>query len=156
MTATGGTGSAQRRSLQHRLLRVRTLLPAAGLLTGGRWRIVWVLGCSAWDEHHTHVNDGTKSRVGSLLGSGGIESAHECIGHGRRKRSGSWWYEVDNNQRLALRCTNHHATFERVCTRSRQRPLGAQRKRMVPYWACFPLRPAMAVPACVPASASLR
>jgi hypothetical protein len=43
-------------------------------------------------------------RGGYPLGSGGIESSNKFICHVRLKRSGAWWYEINSNQMLALRC----------------------------------------------------
>jgi hypothetical protein len=30
------------------------------------------------------------------------------------KRSGAWWYEVNSNHMLALRCAKYNGTLERV------------------------------------------
>ncbi len=64
-------------------------------------------------------------RGGYPLGSGGMESANKFICHVRLKRSGAWWYEVNSNQMLALRCAKYNGTFQHVFTRYRQEKLGA-------------------------------
>jgi len=56
------------------------------------------------DEHRDRTNYRKLRRGGSPLGSGGIESSNKFMCHGRRKRSGAWWYEINSNQLLALRC----------------------------------------------------
>jgi hypothetical protein len=33
------------------------------------------------------------------------------------KRSGAWWYEVNSNQMLALRCAKYNGTFHQVFAR---------------------------------------
>ncbi len=58
---------------------------------------------------------------GYPLGSGGIEAANKCICHVRLKRSGAWWYEINSNQMLALRCAKYNGTFEQVFARHQQR-----------------------------------
>ena len=60
-------------------------------------------------------------RGGYPLGSGGIASSNQCIGHVRLKRSGAWWYEINSNQMLALRCATYHGTFDQVFARHQQR-----------------------------------
>ena len=55
------------------------------------------------------------------MGSGGIESAHQCIGHVRLKRSGAWWSVTNAHQLLALRGAKDTGTFDRVVARDRQR-----------------------------------
>jgi hypothetical protein len=55
------------------------------------------------------------------FGSGGIESSHKCICHVRLKRSGAWWYEVNSNQMLALRCAKYNGTLDQVVMRDQQR-----------------------------------
>ena len=54
---------------------------------------------------------------GYPLGSGGIESSNKFICHVRLKRSGAWWYEVNSNQMLALRCAKYNGTFHQVFAR---------------------------------------
>jgi hypothetical protein len=63
-------------------------------------------------------------RGGYPLGSGGIESSNKFICHVRLKRSGAWWYEVNSNQMLALRCAKYNGTFDQVFARHQQRQRG--------------------------------
>jgi hypothetical protein len=77
-----------------------------------------------WVSLHAHRQRtpyGKLRRGGSPMGSGGIESSNKCIGHVRLKRSGAWWYEVNSNEMLALRCAKYNGTFDRVFARHRQR-----------------------------------
>jgi hypothetical protein len=60
-------------------------------------------------------------RGGYPLGSGGIESSNKFICHVRLKRSGAWWYEVNSNQMLALRCAKYSGTLDQVFARHQQR-----------------------------------
>jgi hypothetical protein len=60
-------------------------------------------------------------RGGYPLGSGGIESSNKFICHVRLKRSGAWWYEVNSNQMLALRCGKYNGTLDQVFARHQQR-----------------------------------
>ena len=60
-------------------------------------------------------------RGGYPLGSGGIESSNKFICHVRLKRSGAWWYEVNSNQMLALRCAKYNGTLDQVFARHQQR-----------------------------------
>jgi len=60
-------------------------------------------------------------RGGYPLGSGGIESSNKFICHVRLKRSGAWWYEVNSNQMLALRCAKYKGTLDQVFARHPQR-----------------------------------
>jgi hypothetical protein len=55
------------------------------------------------------------------LGSGGIESANKFICHTRLKRSGAWWYAINCNQMLALRCAKYNGTFDQVFVRHQER-----------------------------------
>ena len=50
-------------------------------------------------------------------GSGGIESANKFICHVRMKRSGAWWYVINGNQMLKLRCSFYNETFDEVFAR---------------------------------------
>jgi len=50
-------------------------------------------------------------------GSGGIESANKFICHVRMKRSGAWWYEINGNTMLRLRCAFYNETFDEVFAR---------------------------------------
>jgi len=60
-------------------------------------------------------------RGGYAVGSGGIESSNKFICHTRLKRSGAWWYEVNCNQMLALRCAKYNGTFDQVFVRHQER-----------------------------------
>ncbi len=66
--------------------------------------------------HYRHLRCG-----GYPLGSGGIESSNKFICHVRLKRSGAWWYEVNSNQMLALRCAKYNGTLDQVFVRYQQR-----------------------------------
>jgi hypothetical protein len=50
-------------------------------------------------------------------GSGGIESANKFICHVRMKRSGAWWYIINGNKMLRLRCAFYNNTFDEVFAR---------------------------------------
>jgi hypothetical protein len=50
-------------------------------------------------------------------GSGGIESANKFICHVRLKRSGAWWYVINGNKMLRLRCAFYNETFDEVFAR---------------------------------------
>lgn len=78
-------------------------------------------------EHRARIHYGAHRQRGYPLGSGGIESANKCICHVRLKRSGAWWYEINSNQMLALRCAKYNGTFERVFERYRRQQLGAKK-----------------------------
>jgi Uncharacterised protein family (UPF0236) len=79
---------------------------------------------NCWDYLYAH-RDRTHYRQlrrgGYPIGSGGIESSNKFICHVRLKRSGAWWYELNSNQMLALRCAKYNGTFNRVFERHRQR-----------------------------------
>ena len=49
------------------------------------------------DAHRGRTVYRTLRRGGYPLGSGGIESSNTCMGHGRLKRSGAWWYEANSH-----------------------------------------------------------
>jgi hypothetical protein len=79
---------------------------------------------NCWDYLHDHRNRThyRKFRRGGYpIGSGGIESSNKFICHVRLKRSGAWWYELNSNQMLALRCAKYNGTFDRVFERHQQR-----------------------------------
>jgi hypothetical protein len=59
-------------------------------------------------------------RGGYPLGSGGIESSNKFICHVRLKRSGAWWYAVNSNHMLALRCAKYNGTLDQVFVRYQQ------------------------------------
>ena len=73
------------------------------------------------DEHRGRTAYQQLRRGGYPLGSGGIESSNKFIGHVRLKRSGAWWYEINSNQMLALRCAKYNGTFDQVFARHQQR-----------------------------------
>jgi Uncharacterised protein family (UPF0236) len=79
---------------------------------------------NCWDYLHDH-RDRTHYRQlrrgGYAIGSGGIESSNKFICHVRLKRSGAWWYELNSNQMLALRCAKYNGTFDRVFERHQRR-----------------------------------
>jgi hypothetical protein len=72
-------------------------------------------------EHRGRTHYRTLRRGGYPLGSGGIESSNKFICHVRLKRSGAWWYEVNSNQMLALRCAKYNGTLDQVVVRDQQR-----------------------------------
>jgi hypothetical protein len=75
---------------------------------------------NGWDDldEPRHRTDYRKFRRGGYpLGSGGIESSNKFICHVRLKRSGAWWYAVNSNQRLALRCAKYNGTLNQVFAR---------------------------------------
>ena len=76
------------------------------------------------DEHRGRTTYQKLRRGGYPLGSGGIESSNKLICHVRLKRSGAWWYEVNSNQMLALRCAKYNGTFNQVFARYQQRQRG--------------------------------
>jgi len=78
---------------------------------------------NCWDylnDHRDRTHYRQFRRGGYPLGSGGIESSNKCICHVRLKRSGAWWYEINSNQMLALRCAKYNGTFEQVFQRHQQ------------------------------------
>ena len=72
-------------------------------------------------RHQERLDYRFARKGGYPIGSGGIESANKFICHVRLKRSGAWWYVVNANQMLALRCAKYNGTFDRVFDRYRQR-----------------------------------
>jgi hypothetical protein len=79
---------------------------------------------NCWDylnEHRGRTAYRKLRRGGYPLGSGGIESSNKFIGHVRLKRSGAWWYEINSNQMLALRCAKYNGPFDQVFARHQQR-----------------------------------
>ena len=73
------------------------------------------------DAHRGRTHYRQLRQGGYPLGSGGIESSNKFICHVRLKRSGAWWYEINSNQMLALRCAKYNGTFDQVFTRQQQR-----------------------------------
>jgi len=79
---------------------------------------------NCWDYLDAHRGRTTYRqfrRGGYPLGSGGVESSNKFICHVRLKRSGAWWYEVNSNQMLALRCAKYNGTLDQVFMRYQQR-----------------------------------
>ena len=73
------------------------------------------------DAHREHTNYRKFRRGGYPLGSGGIESSNKFLCHVRLKRSGAWWYEVNSNHMLALRCAKYNGTLAQVFVRYKHR-----------------------------------
>src|SRR6266571_3632886 len=73
------------------------------------------------DAHRGRTHYRQLRQGGYPLGSGGIESSNKFICHVRLKRSGAWWYEINSNQMLALRCAKYNGTFPQVFARHQQR-----------------------------------
>lgn len=81
-----------------------------------------IANCGDYLEAHRGRTHYRKFRQGGYpLGSGGIESANKFICHVRLKRSGAWWYELNSNQMLALRCAKYNGTFDQVFARHQRR-----------------------------------
>ena len=72
------------------------------------------------NDHRGRTHYRTFRRGGYPLGSGGMESSNKFICHVRLKRSGAWWYEVNSNQMLALRCAKYNGTFPQIFTRNQR------------------------------------
>jgi hypothetical protein len=72
-------------------------------------------------EHRGRTAYQKRRRGGYPLGSGGIESSNKFMCHVRLKRSGAWWYEVNSNRMLALRCAKYNGTLDQVFVRYQQR-----------------------------------
>jgi hypothetical protein len=72
-------------------------------------------------RHQERLDYRFARKGGYPMGSGGIESANKFICHVRLKRSGAWWYVINANQMLALRCAKYNGTFDRIFARYRQR-----------------------------------
>jgi hypothetical protein len=75
-------------------------------------------------EHRARTDYRKFRRGGYPLGSGGIESSNKFICHVRLKRSGAWWYEVNSNQMLALRCAKYNGTLDQVFERYQHKQQG--------------------------------
>ena len=73
------------------------------------------------DEHRGRTAYQKLRRGGYPFGSGGIESSNKFMYHVRLKRSGAWWYEINSNQMLALRCAKYNGSFDQVFARYQQR-----------------------------------
>jgi hypothetical protein len=77
-----------------------------------------IANCRDYLEEHRGRTAYQKLRRGGYpLGSGGMESSNKFICHVRLKRSGAWWYEVNSNQMLALRCAKYNGTLHQVVAR---------------------------------------
>jgi hypothetical protein len=79
---------------------------------------------NCWASLHEHRGRTTYRKLrrgGYPLGRGGIESSNKFICHVRLKRSGAWWYEINSNQMLALRCAKYNGTLDQVFVRYQQR-----------------------------------
>ncbi len=61
------------------------------------------------------------------IGSGGIESANKFICHKRMKLSGAWWYEINGNAMLRLRCANYNGTFDEVFAKYKHLRIAGER-----------------------------
>ena len=72
------------------------------------------------NDHRSRTHYRTFRRGGYPLGSGGMESSNKFICHVRLKRSGAWWYEVNSNQMLALRCAKYNGTFPQIFTQNQR------------------------------------
>jgi uncharacterized protein UPF0236 len=72
------------------------------------------------NDHRGRTHYRKFRRGGYPLGSGGMESSNKFICHVRLKRSGAWWYEVNSNQMLALRCAKYNGTFHQLFTRDQR------------------------------------
>jgi hypothetical protein len=69
-------------------------------------------------QTHAHrINYRSFKRGQYPRGSGGIESANKFICHVRMKRSGAWWYVINGNTMLRLRCAFYNETFDEVFAR---------------------------------------
>lgn len=69
-------------------------------------------------ENNAHRIDYKAVKRGQYpRGSGGIESANKFICHVRMKRSGAWWYVINGNAMLRLRCSLYNGTFDEVFAR---------------------------------------
>jgi hypothetical protein len=76
-------------------------------------------------EHRGRTHYRQLRRGGYPLGSGGIESSNKFICPVRLKRSGAWWYEVNSNHMLALRCAKYNGTLDQAFERYQQKQWGA-------------------------------
>jgi hypothetical protein len=63
------------------------------------------------------IDYASAKRGGYPRGSGGIESANKFICQVRMKRSGAWWYTINGNAMLRLRCATYNGTFDTVFAR---------------------------------------
>jgi hypothetical protein len=77
--------------------------------------------------HRSRTNYRRLRRGGYPLGRGGIASSNMFLCQVRLKRPGAWWYEVNSNQLLALRCARYNGTFDHVFAQHQPRQLRSVR-----------------------------
>lgn len=78
-------------------------------------------------ENNKHRIDYKALRRGQYpLGSGGIESANKFICHVRMKRSGAWWYQINGNKVLRIRCAYYNGTFDEVFAKYKRQQRGGK------------------------------
>ena len=108
----------------------RRSLGTVGLVLGGLQRMpaqseeaaqALAKGGHALDAHRGRTAYRKLRRGGSPLGSGGIASSHQCMGHVRLTRSGAWWYAANSKHMFALRCTKYNGTLDQVLVRYQER-----------------------------------
>lgn len=79
-------------------------------------------------RNNKHRIDYKKVKRGQYpRGSGAIESANKFICQVRLKRSGAWWYSINGNDMLRLRCAMFNGTFDEVFKRYKM--LGRQTEK---------------------------
>ena len=79
-------------------------------------------------ENNEHRIDYKALRRGQYpLGSGGIESANKFICHVRMKRSGAWWYKINGNKVLRIRCAYYNGTFDEIFARYKRLQRGGKK-----------------------------
>jgi len=79
-------------------------------------------------ENNEHRIDYKALRKGQYpIGSGGIESANKFICHVRMKRSGAWWYKLNGNKILRIRCAYYNGTFDEVFARYKRLQRGGKK-----------------------------
>lgn len=78
-------------------------------------------------DNNKHRIDYKRLKRGQYpAGSGGIEAANKFICHVRMKRSGAWWYKINGNRMLRLRCAMYNGTFDQIFARyKREQVAGA-------------------------------
>ena len=70
-----------------------------------------------WTNNSPRSNYRSFKRGQYPRGSGGSESANKFICQVRMKRSGAWWYVLNGNKMLRLRCAFYNETCEEVFAR---------------------------------------
>ena len=73
------------------------------------------------ERNRDRINYASASKSQMPKGSGAIESANKFICHVRMKRSGAWWYKINGNKMLRLRCALANATFDKVFEKYKDR-----------------------------------